>query len=255
LGRDGRLFIPSDRGGGWLIESVRQLKAEMLRLSAHFRDQDRYRQAAAKYLVTELSHCTFEKAWLINVDRPVYFRRVGQHRDVLDTAGSLSDGGRFNIGGAQASSRATEQLGAFCGKRSALYLGENAAIVRMEYGDFGMPGSTAITHSVSLKRRAKLNLIDIEAALNSLASQIPDLKAMVGNASMNGKWVDIKYPMPCQILGHWLIANAPKKTEGIRFPTTHAAGGWNVCLFFADTRACKQLLKAAASNSSSVAAL
>jgi len=73
----------------------------------------------------------------------------------------------------------------------------------MEYGDFGMPGATAITHSVSLKRRAKLNLIDIGAALNSLAPQIPDLKAMVGNASMNGKWVDIKYPMPCQILGHW----------------------------------------------------
>ena len=50
MARDKGLFIQSERGGGWLIDSVRQLKAEMRRLSEHFRDQDRYRQAAAKFL-------------------------------------------------------------------------------------------------------------------------------------------------------------------------------------------------------------
>ena len=116
MARDKGLFIQSERGGGWLIESVRQLKAEIRRLSAHFRDQDRYRQAAAKYLATELATCTFDKSWLMTVDHPAYFRRVGKSRDVLDTVGSLSDGGRLNIGGAQASSRAAEQLGTFYDK-------------------------------------------------------------------------------------------------------------------------------------------
>ena len=130
--------------------------------------------------------------------------------------------------------------------RSALYLGEDAAVVRLEFGDANMPGSTAVSYAVHLRRRAKLHLIDIEAVLAALEIQIPDLKAMVGNASMNGKWIDLKYPMPSQILGHWLMANAPRKADGIRFPTAHGAVGWNVCLFFADTRACKTLLKATA---------
>ena len=90
--------------------------------------------------------------------------------------------------------------------RSALYLGEDAAVVRLEFGDANMPGSTAVSYAVHLRRRAKLHLIDIEAVLAALEIQIPDLKAMVGNASMNGKWIDLKYPIPSQILGHWLNA-------------------------------------------------
>lgn len=108
-------------------------------------------------------------------------------RDVLDTAGSLSDGGRFNIGGAQASSHNSKAFLGIGGKRSALYLGEDVVVVRKECGDFAMPDSKAATYSVHLKRRKHIDLIDVTLALNSLSNSIPNINEIIGSDSRDTK--------------------------------------------------------------------
>ena len=164
---------------------------------------------------------------------------------MLDPAGSLSDGGRHNIGGAQTSSTAVKQFGNLGKKKSALYLGEDARIVREEYGDDSMPGSTAMTYTVTTLTKDLFNLIEMDAVLISLTSAIPDINALIGTPAMNGTWVDIKSPAPSQILGHWLRLHAPDGTQGIRFKSAYDHG-YNICLFFQDARECTARLIAAA---------
>jgi hypothetical protein len=72
-----------------------------------------------------LEPLTFESAWIKPYFRQTYYRRVGRLIDVLDTAGSLSDGGRYNIGGAQTSSMAVKEFGNIGRKKSALYICED----------------------------------------------------------------------------------------------------------------------------------
>lgn len=234
------------RHGVHLFHDFQTLKWLLLKLSADFRSRDSFNLSASRFLHEQLKNCAFDRAWLLKVDAPQYFRRVGPDRDVLDTAGSLSDGGRHNIGGAQSSTGTSATFKPIGAKRSALYLGEDPIVVRKEYGDDGVPGSKAVTYAVTLKRRKSLLLIDASKAINDLTKTIPDIVNIVGTASMNGKWIDLKQPAPCQIFGHWLIANAPVRTDGIRFPTAHGGKAWNVCLFFTDTKACKKTLKAMA---------
>jgi hypothetical protein len=195
------------------------------------------------HLFEQLQTCSFNRSWLNTIEHPHLYRRVGPNRDVLDTAGSLSDGGRHNIGGAQSSTQVTNTFSPIGSKRSALYLGEDPLVVRKEYGDEGVPGSKAITYSIKLRRRKHLILIDAHRAITDLIKSVPDISEIVGTASMNGKWVDLKQPAPSQIFGHWLMHNASKNADGIRFPTAHGGGGWNVCLFFADSKACKKMLR------------
>ena len=101
-----------------------------------------------------------------------------------------------------------------------------------------------IRHLITLRRKNSLVLIDLRKALSDLSRVIPEIRKLVGNPSMNGKWVDLKRPAPCQVFGHWLIHHAPKNTNGIRFPSAHDDTSSNVCIFIADTAECKRILKA-----------
>jgi hypothetical protein len=174
---------------------------------------------------------------------PAYYRRVGKNRDVLDTAGSLSDGGRYNIGGAQTSTTALKQFGPIGRKKSALYLCEDSTLVRKEFGDEGMAGSTAVTYTITAISGEAFNLIEMDSVLAGLASAIPNIESLTGSPSMQGTWVDIKFPAPIQVLGHWLRHNAPEGTHGIRFKSS-LGDFYNICLFFNDTKECKEKLAA-----------
>lgn len=232
------------RHGVHLFTDIRTLQWSILNLMNFFSSRDNFNLAASKLLFSQLKQCTFDPKWVIKIEDPKLFRRVGPGRDVLDTAGSLSDGGRFNIGGAQASSLVTKSFSGFGNKRSALYVGEDPTIVRKEYGDFDLPNSKAITYSLHLRRRKSVSLIDLKLVIKDLERSIPNIRKILGNSSMNGKWVDLKQPSPSQILGHWLIDLAPKGTIGIRFSSYHDSKSSNICLYFNDTNSCKNLLSA-----------
>jgi hypothetical protein len=237
------------RVGNYLFADIRQLQLSSLKLAKRFAARDEYSLAASKLLFSQLIQFTFNPKWIVKLEKPKLFRRVGRERDVLDTAGSLSDGGRFNIGGAQASSLVIKAFPNVGNKRSALYLGEDANIVRKEYGDFGVPCSVALTYVVQLKRKKNLALIDLKLVMKDLEKLIPNIGEIVEVNSMNGKWVDLKQPTPSQILGQWLMSVAPEGTNGIRFPSSHDSKSSNICLYFNDTISCKQILSASVFNS------
>ena len=242
--RNMNTIVVKGRHGIHIFQDIRSLQWTILKLSEYFSNRDTFNFLASKLLFKQLKICYFGPSWVKRFDNPIFFRRVGPKRDVLDTAGSLSDGGRFNIGGAQTSSRSSATFNGLGGKRSALYLGENRTVVQKEYGDFAMPGSKAITYSIKLKKRKHIDLIDVTLAINALSKSIPNIKEILGSDSMNGMWVDLKQPTPSQIFGHWLMAHSPKGTQGIRFPSTRDHKSSNICLYFEDTIGCKKLLKA-----------
>jgi hypothetical protein len=178
------------------------------------RSGNKLRQSQSIHLYKLLEPLSFDANWVKSHPNPTYYRRVGKNRDVLDTAGSLSDGGRYNIGGAQTSSTAVKQFGPIGRKKSALYLCEDSNLVRKEFGDEGMAGSTAVTYSISARDGGSFNLIEMDSVMAGLSSAIPNIKSLTGSPSIQGTWVDIKFPAPIQVLGHWLIHNAPERTHG-----------------------------------------
>jgi hypothetical protein len=235
-------IVVKGRHGIHIFQDIRTLQWSILKLTELFSNRDSFNLAASKLLFKQLKQCSFDPKWIKKIDNPEFYRRVGPKRDVLDTAGSLSDGGRFNIGGAQSSSQNSKAFLGIGGKRSALYLGQDVTVVRKEYGDFGMNASRAVTFSVRLRRRKYIDLIDVTLAINNLSKSIPNLKDILGADSMNGKWGDLKQPAPSQIFGHWLMNQAPVGTIGIKFPSSHDNKSLNICLYFEDSIACKKLL-------------
>lgn len=237
-------IVVKGRHGIHIFQDIRTLQWSILKMSELFSNRDTFNLLASKLLFKQLKQCSFDLKWIKKFENPELYRRVGPKRDVLDTAGSLSDGGRFNMGGAQSSTHTSKAFAEIGGKRGALYLGENITVVQKEYGDFGMPGSKAVTYSIQLKRKKYIDLIDATLAINSLSKSIPNIKDILGSDSMNGKWIDLKQPTPSQIFGHWLMSHSPKGTAGIKFPSTHDTNSSNICLYFEDSAACKKLLKA-----------
>jgi hypothetical protein len=152
-------IVVKGRHGIHIVQDIRSLQWTILKISEHFSNRDTFNFLASKLLFQQLKTCHFDPNWVKRFDSPEFFRRVGPNRDVLDTAGSLSDGGRFNIGGAQTTSRSSAAFNGLGGKRCALYLGENRTVVQKEYGDFDMPGSKAVTYSIYLKRRKYIDLV------------------------------------------------------------------------------------------------
>ncbi|MES2615966.1 MAG: RES domain-containing protein [Bdellovibrionota bacterium] len=214
-----------------------------LRLESILKTEEHLRLSESRHLFQLLKGLKFNANWVFKHEKPIYYRRVGRNRDELDVAGSLSDGGRFNLGGAQTSSQFRNEFNPIGNKRGAIYLGEDIVTTQKEFGDWGMLGSTATTYQVQLKRRKYLNLIEVENVLKDLSLPIPNIRSLIGTQSMNGCWGDLKIPSPSQILGHWLMEHAQTNTDGLRFCSTQDKNYFNVCLYMPDARAAKKLLK------------
>lgn len=229
--------------GTHIFKSFRLLEQLKLRLESILKTEEHLRLSESRYLFQLLQGLKFNPNWVFKHEKPIYYRRVGRNRDELDVAGSLSDGGRFNLGGAQTSSQFRNEFTPIGNKCGAIYLGEDIVTTQKEFGDFGMPGSTAITYQVQLKRRKYLNLIEVENVLKDLSLPIPNIRSLIGTQSMNGCWGDLKIPSPSQILGHWLMQHAEMNVDGLRFCSTHDKNYFNVCLYMPDARAVKKLLK------------
>ena len=87
-----------------------------------------------------LDKLEYDESWETKVDRPVFYRVCNPIDGVFSTTGSLMDGGRCNIGGAQKGEIATQKYGDLARPQGTIYLSDNAdtAIIESigeEYGD------------------------------------------------------------------------------------------------------------------------
>lgn len=183
-----------------------------------------------------LSKINFNPNWIKNYNNPIYYRRVCEMFDPLDIAGSLSDGGRFNIGGSQASTKYSELFKPIGQKQACLYFAENPKIARIEFGDIDMLNSSALSYKITLKSIEVINLIELDLVLNDISTQFTNVAQNLNNYSINAKWGDIKYPEVTQILGHWLKYYSKGKAHGIRFKSSKDQNYYNICFYLKDTR-------------------
>ena len=137
----GKDLIVAGISGDHIFKDFRYFRLLLTRIEKVTKSAAKLNQSQSNYLFKLLEPLTFESDWIKQSFRQTYYRRVGRLIDVLDTAGSLSDGGRYNIGGAQTSSTVVKEFGIIGRKKSALYICEDLNGVRKEYGDEGMAKS------------------------------------------------------------------------------------------------------------------
>lgn len=236
--------ILSSNSGILILPNIKGIKLIEFRINQGSKYKGNQRLLQSRFLFLILKNISFNSDWITKYESPVYFRRVRAIRDVLDIAGSLSDGGRLNIGGSQTSSSVRQEFSPIGDKRAALYLGEDLDIIKKEYSDCVITNKSVLDYQIKFRNRKFINLIDIEKVFKSLEVLIPNFETFTQGRSINSLWGDYKFPLPTQILGHWLMDNAGKRVDGIRFPSIYDNTKYNVCLYFNDTKDSKKNLKA-----------
>ena len=200
----------------------------------------------SKYLFEFLSGTSFPQSCLINQVPPAFYRRVSAAppaNDPLSVIGSFGTGGRLNVGGSQSSGHMTRLFKAYAVKRAALYLSEDADTARKEFGDYGMSGSTAITHEIRLlKEDNTLKLIDLDEAVAQLEAYFPALPEIISKDSLGAIYEDIKVIIATQLLANWLLIESPIDADGIIFNSARSPGKKNYCLYFGNDTLCKSKL-------------
>ncbi|MDQ3231437.1 MAG: RES family NAD+ phosphorylase [Pseudobdellovibrionaceae bacterium] len=215
-------------------------------LDRQFLSRDIHFLETSKYLYEFLSQTSFPANCLTSIHPSVMYRRVSSSppaNDPLSVLGSFGTGGRLNIGGSQASGRMTKLFGSYARKRAALYLSEDPTTARKEYGDYGMPGSTAITYEVTFQDpNTPLTVIDLEQAVRGLQTYFPALPAIISKDSLGAVYEDVKVVIATQLLANWLYIGSPTPPDGIVFESTRNPGFRNYCFFFDNDDACKKIL-------------
>jgi hypothetical protein len=210
-------------------------------------ERDQQFLETSKYLHHYLRKFTFDRKWIVTEKQPVLYRRVpgvGPASDPLSVTGSFGCGGRFNMGASQVNKTAKQVFSNLAFPRGAHYSSNRSVTARKEYGDYGMPASTAITYRLTLKRRKRFKLIDVDAAVSDLEVYFAALPKIVRAGSLGGTYADIKNVIPTQLFGHWLMNACPiSGVDGLRFESQVDQGGTNYCLYIPNDAACKSLLK------------
>ncbi len=154
----------------------------------------------------------------VNYTQP-FFRLVYNGFPPTSIAGSLSEGGRFNIGGAQ-------QHPLFPGvtKFGCLYV---ASSVPCCYSEAAQPCGTPAEYELTPTRAP--SLWDLSAVISSLG--FPQLDHLVKNSPTDALWGLQKSPMISQLLASHLRALGG---DGLFFPSTKFPTELNFALFFRD---------------------
>ncbi|MBM4253798.1 MAG: RES domain-containing protein [Deltaproteobacteria bacterium] len=231
--------------GAWAFPNevkklFRLLDRQLLSRDSHFLE-------TSKYLFEFLSGTSFPESCLTHQVPLVFYRRVSSAppaNDPLSVIGSFGSGGRLNVGGSQSSSHMTRLFKAYAVKRAALYLSEDADTARKEFGDYGMPGSRAITYEIGfLKDEKNLTFVDLDEAVAHLAAYFPSLPEIVGKDSLGAIYEDVKVIIATQLLANWLTCESPVDADGIIFNSTRNPGKKNYCMYFSNDALCKTKLK------------
>jgi hypothetical protein len=137
-------------------------------------------------------------------------------------AGSISDGGRLNIGGSQLRQELKE-LKIF----GALYFSEDINTAVSEATGGGFLGPQDKKYKVALKK--SFELWDFDKIVDALG--YPGIKEIAKSSPMSALWATCKVPMPSQIIAYWLKTHGG---DGFVFESTKEPGHRNIVLIFKD---------------------
>lgn len=184
--------------------------------------EDKYLSKQKSDLITALSFDSFLQSKKIQTI-PDYvisgsvFRSVAPAFDVWSVAGSLADGGRFNIGGAQQIPELPNIR-----KFSSLYV---ASSLECTLAETAKPHGKIKCYKMTLKK--EMTLWDLNKVITELDH--PSLKEIINLIPVDAIWGYQKIPMVSQILAAFLKS---KGGNGIIYPSVKMPSEQNISLFF-----------------------
>lgn len=169
---------------------------------------------------------------IIDYQKPLY-KAVDGSWNPLSIAGSLADGGRFNVGGAQLTNFSPlNELRKF----GCIYAADNIECAKAEISSGAIPSLNQKKYIITANRSLKLwNLESIIAGLDW--PKIVDLVSAIPNEAM---WSLQKTPKISQIISFWL--KQMNCADGLMYPSTKHPGSYVVTLFANDDIAASKLL-------------
>ncbi len=173
----------------------------------------------------------YDPAWELTLEKPVFYRVINPLFSPCSPSGSLADGARMNVGGAQSSRFALKTYGTLAKKQGAIYFASSwkTAIWEAFGGDasFNYAVKQVKSHKhkdiyrFQLKNATEpLTVIDFEKAYKALTPTFRLNTFFSITAQMNGIWGDLKVPAPIQLFAAWLIEKSEANAHCIQFPST-----------------------------------
>ena len=179
--------------------------------------------------------------WILSIKKSSFngIRAIYGNYDPLDIAGTLADGGRLNIGGAQQQSKKYKKM-------AGLYFADSVETALQE---LSLPIATNIVlpifYQVEFKDKKEtlklFNLDNVLLDLDKIITLPSNISTLCSSSPFAGNWGDQKIPAPSQIVGQWL--RNLSLCEGITFRSTKNSSGFNYFLFLKDTNSAKINLK------------
>lgn len=184
--------------------------------------ESKYQSKEKADLITALSFDNFLQSKNINMIPEIklfesIFRIVSPSYEVWSLAGSLSDGGRFNIGGAQQCATIPHLT-----KFASLYA---ASTLDCAMAEIAKPMGASRRFKLTPKK--EMNLWDLNNVIEELDH--PALKDLINSIPTEAIWGFQKVPLVSQILAAYLKS---KGGNGIIFPSVKLPSANNISLFF-----------------------
>lgn len=193
----------------------------------------------AAFYSQRLTATAVDDKWLKPLESTKFYRIVFGKFDPLDVAGTLSCGGRLNVGGAQDS----DDYGATGRMKAGLYM---ALSPKTAIAEAGLPAEAK-------PRIYEIELIDPTAPLvfdlDLVAADLETLTPLPNGVRVTlletptaARWSLVKVPCVSQLIGQWLRGSG--KAAGILYPSVRDPGGQNVFVFLDSTAAAKAMFRA-----------
>lgn len=192
--------------------------------------ESKYQSKEKADLITALSFNNFLQFKNISITPKLklsesIFRIVSTAYEVWSLAGSLSDGGRFNIGGAQQCATIPHLK-----KFASLY---TASTLECAMAEIAKP--MGYSRCFKLTPKKEMELWDLNKVIEELDH--PTLKDLVNSIPTEAIWGFQKVPLVSQILAAYLKS---KGGDGIIFPSVKLPSAYNISLFFDTDRQVKE---------------
>ncbi|SMF60532.1 RES domain-containing protein [Pseudobacteriovorax antillogorgiicola] len=212
------------------------------RLSEEFKDQ-------------VLSVIEYDEAWESRFSSPTFYRVCNPQDGVFSTTGSLKDGGRCNIGGAQEGDIPSQKYGPLANPQGAIYVSDSAdaaiaEAIGAEYGpierlrDIVKRSANKQLYRVTLHDESEpICLIELDPIFQQLRATYRIDDFFSETLDMNGGWRNLKTPAPIQLFTAWLYQSS-NGAAGIRFRSTQSSEKFNVALYYRNAQAAQKVLKA-----------
>lgn len=193
-----------------------------------------------------IPYLPYDPQWEVALSQMPYYRVVNPLFSPSSPSGSLADGARMNIGGAQSSRFAMKTFGPLASKRGAVYLASSWETAVWETFGHDSSFTYAVKQIKSHKHKDLYKFetkpgygypmaIDFESAYSALNPTFRLDSYFAITHDMNGLWGDLKTPAPIQIFAAWLISKT-ETSRCIRFPSTADPSdqGMNFCFYMKD---------------------